>query len=278
MVLKGISKAGLGDIRNDEQYIRQAASLGFEAVDFDAQDFVEAYGLEKAKKILSDNQVVLGSIALPVEWRGTKEEFNRDLLKLPSAAKAAQDLGCTRCMTYILPSTDEPSAQFMAASIYRLRVCAEILAVYDLKLGLEYVGPKHLRSMMKNPFIWTQEETLAMIQAIGSPNVGLVLDSYHWYTNGMDTEDITSLTADQIIYVHLNDAPSIPIDEVKDNERLYPGEGVIDLKAFLKAVTNTGYTGPVTQEVLRAVSEEETVEELLQRSATGYKKVFQSIQ
>lgn len=276
-MLRGLTKAGLGTFIDDKQFIELAAEYSFQTVDLDAKKFIEAFGQTGAKEILQSNNIQLGAIGLPVEWRNSDEEFSQGLINLASSVKAAQDLGCTRCCTYILPSTDLKSAQFMSLAIKRLKICAEVLGSYGVRLGLEYVGPHHLRDTWKNPFIWTQEETLHLIDAIGLPNVGLLLDSYHWHTTGLSSEDLSDLNENQIVHVHINDAPDLPVEELKDNDRLYTGEGVIDLPLFLKSIKKTGYSGPISQEVLTPSHPLESSEELIRRSKIGFDKVFNGL-
>ncbi|WP_168120592.1 sugar phosphate isomerase/epimerase family protein [Paenibacillus sp. HB172176] len=273
-MLKGLSRAGLGALDNDKQLIELAGKFGFQSVDVNAKDLIDQYGLDGARKLLSENGVVIGSTGLPVEWRKSEEDFLAGLEKLAGAAAAAKSLGCTRCCTYILPSTDLKAAHFMALATRRLRSCAQILGAYNIRLGLEFVGPHHLRTAWANPFIWTQEETLDWIEAIGEPNVGLLYDAYHWYTNGGTIADIEALRADQIVHVHINDAPDVPVEEALDNGRLYPGEGVIDLVSFLKGLQAIGYTGSVTQEILSAKAPEGTPDQLAERSKAGFDKVY----
>jgi hypothetical protein len=54
-------------------------------------------------------------------------------------------------------------------------------------LGLEYVGTQLLLVGRKYPFVHTLAETRELIAEIGIGNVGLVLDTWHWWTAG-DTE------------------------------------------------------------------------------------------
>ncbi len=88
---------------------------------------------------------------------------------------------------------------------------------------------------------------LALAEAIDKNSVGILLDSWHWYICGATVEDIKNLRAEQVVYVHFNDAPKgIPMDEYKDLKRAVPGEtGVIDLVGFLRALKEIGYDGPV---------------------------------
>lgn len=273
-MLRGLTGAGLGRIESDERLIELAAAHGFQAVDLDAAALVERHGVEKARELLAGSGVVIGSIGLPVEWRTTEEAFLEGLKKLASSAAAAAALGCKSCCTYILPSTDLKAAHFMALATRRLRTCAQILGAYGIRLGLEFVGPHHLRTRWANPFIWTLAETLDWIEAIGESNVGLLFDSYHWYTNGLTVADIEALRADQIVHVHINDAPNVPVSEALDNGRIYPGEGVIDLVGFLQGLQKIGYKGAVSQEILTAEAPNQSPEELILRSKAGFDKVF----
>ncbi|MBW7455585.1 sugar phosphate isomerase/epimerase family protein [Paenibacillus sepulcri] len=274
-MLRGLTSAGLGKVENDEQLIKLASQYGFQAVDVDALGLVERHGVEGARELLKSHNVVIGSIGLPVDWRNTDENFQQGLTKLTQAAAAAASLGCTSCCTYVLPATDYKAAHFMALATRRIRICAQILGAYGIRLGLEFVGPHHLRTAWKNPFIWTLQETLDWIDAIGEPNVGLLFDSYHWYTNELTIADIEALRADQIVHVHINDAPDVPVSEAMDGGRIYPGEGVIDLGGFLRALHKIGYQGAVSQEIL-APAPTDSPEQLAQRSKAGFDKVFQA--
>ncbi|MGG1552544.1 sugar phosphate isomerase/epimerase family protein [Paenibacillus ferrarius] len=273
-MLRGLSRAGLGSIESNEQLIELAAKYGFQAVDVDALALVESHTVEGARELLKSRGLVIGSIGLPVEWRTTEEAFQEGLPKLTQAAQAAAALGCTSCCTYVLPSTDHSAAHFMALATRRLRTCAQILGAYGIRLGLEFVGPHHLRTRWANPFIWTLDETLDWIGAIGEPNVGLLFDAYHWYTNELTVADIEKLRAEQIVHVHINDAPDVPVAEVLDNGRVYPGEGVIDLAGFLQGLQRIGYKGAVAQEILTATPPTDAPDVLAQRSKAAFDKVW----
>ena len=273
-MIRGITRQGMGAVESDEQLIRAAAQYGFGAVDVDARGLVARGGADGARELLQQHGVILGAINLNVEWRSDEAKFRDGLARLADDAAAAAALGCTRCCTYILPSTDLPSAHFMALTTRRLRTCAQVLGAYGVRLGLEFVGPHHLRTRWANPFIWTLQETLDWIDAIGESNVGLLFDSYHWYTNGLGLDDIAALRADQLVHVHINDAPDVPVHEALDNGRLYPGEGVIDLPGFLRALRAIGYNGVIAQEVLMQSPPSGSLDELLQRSRSGFDSVY----
>ncbi|MBO2946108.1 sugar phosphate isomerase/epimerase [Paenibacillus sp. F411] len=278
-MIKGLSRAGIGDVGDIEAFAEKAAKHGFEAIDVsgkELREWAERRGLEAAQETLRKHELRIGSIGLPVEWRADEASFREGLVELARDAKAAAAFGCTACCTYILPSTDQNAAHFMALATRRLRTCAELLGAYGISLGLEFVGPHHLRTRWANPFIWTMEETLDWIAAIDRRNVGLLFDAYHWYTTGGTKEAILSLKAEQIVHVHLNDAKPLPVSEVLDNDRLYPGEGVIDLQGFLQSLNVIGYKGVVAQEILSQQSPPDSSDTLISRSAEGFRHVYRA--
>lgn len=276
-MLKGLTRAGLGNIGSLEQWIEAASRYNFQAIDPGAEELVNwaaAKDIEYVKNYLDQYNMRIGSISLSVQWRESEEEFISGLPALAQQAAIASTLGCKSCGTYILPSTDHDPVRFMAQATRRLRTIAQILAPYGISLALEFVGPHHLRTKWKHPFLWEMESTLEWIEAIHEPNVGLLLDSYHWYTNELDSAAILALRKEQIAHVHINDARDIAINKVLDNDRLYPGEGVIDLPAFLQSVRQTGYDGVVSQEILSPEPPNATSDELLKRSEQAFHKVF----
>lgn len=276
-MIKGLTRAGIGNAGALEPFIRAASAHGFKAIAADGHEleqWIGAVGIAGVQAFLKEHDVRIGTIGLSVQWRTTEEEFRAGLKRLAHDAEAAASLGCTACCTYVLPSTDYEAAPFMALATRRLRTCAQMLAPYGIRLGLEFVGPHHLRTRWKNPFIWGLRETLDWIDAIGEPNVGLLLDSYHWYTNELDAEAILQLDASQIVLVHINDAPAVPIAEVLDNDRLFPGDGVIPLSEFLRALHQIGYRGVVAQEILTPQPPGEPSDVLLKRSQEAFRRVY----
>ena len=197
----------------------------------------------------------LGGWGLPVEFRRDDAAFQADMRDLPRFARAAQELGCLRCPTWVPSWSDErPYREQYALWRDRFRAVAEVLGEYDCRLGLEFLGPKTLRDGHQYEFIHTLPQMMEMVRDIELDNVGLLLDAWHWYTSGGTLRDIRALSDADIVYVHINDAPAgIPEEKQVDSVRALPGETeVIDLPGFLQVLREVGYTGPVTPEPFSA--------------------------
>ncbi len=117
---------------------------------------------------------------------------------------------------------------------------------------------------------------MRLCNEIGTGNLGLLLDSWHWYTTYGTTGQLKKLKSEQVVYVHINDAPSgIPVEEQIDNVRCLPGEtGVIDLVGFLRTLREIGYDGPVTPEPFSRKLKEMPVVEAVKLTGKSLDKVW----
>ncbi|GAB5505307.1 MAG: sugar phosphate isomerase/epimerase and 4-hydroxyphenylpyruvate domain-containing protein [Rhizobiaceae bacterium] len=90
-----------------------------------------------------------------------------------------------------------------------------------------------------------------VVRRADHPNVGLILDSFHTLARGIDPETIRSIPGDRIFFIQLADAPRIDMDllYLSRHFRNMPGEGDLDVTAFMRAVAATGYDGPLSLEI-----------------------------
>jgi sugar phosphate isomerase/epimerase len=252
---KALSPGAMGiKVGNLKEAIDVASAAGFEGVEFsihEVADMVDRDGADTVRAMFSSAGLKPAGWGLPTDWRGDESKWQADLASLPRLAAVAKAIGCFRTMTWIMPcSNDRPMEENRKFHVERFQPVSKILADHGCSFGLEFIGPKTLRDSQTYPFIHTMEEMLDMCAEIG-PNMGLLLDCWHWYTSGGTTDDIRDLcTPQNVVYVHVNDAPpGLPIDEQIDNKRALPGAtGVIDIRGFLMTLEQIGYDGPVVPE------------------------------
>ena len=229
------------------EFARLAAKTGFLGVDVNLARAMEA-GLETTKALLAETRLKPAILGLPVEFKKEDAEFQQGIAKLPEAAQFASAIGCPRMSTWLLPSSPTPKAELRKIYVDRLRAICDVLARSHVKLAIEYVSPVHLRKLHPHEFIYRMDEMLELAKDAG-PNAGLMLDSWHWRHAGATTQDILAAGKDRIVYVQVADAPKLPPDQIKDSERLMPGEGIIDFTAFFGALKKIGYNGGVSPEI-----------------------------
>jgi sugar phosphate isomerase/epimerase len=233
--------------------IALARNAGFAGLAFDsraATRAVDEQGLAAVQDQFAQAGVKPALWNLPVAWRDD-EQWEADLRELPRLAATARALGATRTATYMPSGSDErPFRENFDWHVARLRPIAEVLRGEGCRFGIEFIGPKTYRAAFRHEFIHTLDGLMELIAAIGTGNVGLLLDSWHLYTSGGSAADLERLTNQDVIVVHVNDAPAgIARDAQIDTVRTLPMEtGVIDLVGFMRALREMGYDGPVMPE------------------------------
>lgn len=250
-----------------DESVALAGQYGFEGVDPDPDLFARLSDDELKQKLddLASKKLRLGAAGLPVEFRQDEAAFNEGLQRLPDVAKTLARAGVTRVSTWVMPSSSELTyLQNFRVHACRLRECARVVADHGQRLGLEYVAPRTLWRSERHPFIHTLSEMKELLVAIGASNLGVQLDSWHWFNAEETAAAVETLKAPEIITVDLNDAPRLPLDQLADDHRELPAAtGVIPIKEFLGALAAVGYDGPVQAEPfnerLRAMPREPAV-------------------
>jgi len=232
------------------ELIGLAKTAGFRGVEIDMQ---EAARLADEKGI-----GCVGANVLPTGWPlnmidlwDNEAKYRKGLAGLPRFAKVGRQLGSFRVVGVVRPYSDDlPFKENFEWHVERLKPVARILKNNGCVLGLEYIGSGKARVGHKHEFIHTLSDMVDLCDAVGTGNVGILLDSFHWYTAQETLSDIQQLTAEQVVYVHVNDAPTdVPLEELGEGPRCIPGEtGVIDLVGFLKSLKQIGYDGPIVPE------------------------------
>lgn len=259
--------------------VQLAARHGFEGLDPDAGYFA---GLsdDELKRVLDDlrmKKLKLGAAGLPVDFRKDETTFQEGLKKLPAVATALKRSGVTKVSTWIMPCHDALTyMQNFRQHAYRLRACAEILKAHGQKLGLEYVSPRTTWRSLRHSFAHTLSEIRELIVAVGTGNVGVQLDSWHWFNAEETPEDILTLHNEDVVTVDLNDAPAgRTLDQQMDLERELPGAtGVIPVGPFLESLRKIGYDGALHAEPFNAALRAKPIDEACAQTAAAMKKVL----
>ncbi len=229
------------------EFARLAARFGYGGVDVDLGASMKA-GVAETKALLEHLGLHATVVGLPVDFRKDEAAFQATLDKLAPAAQFAAAIGCPRMVTWISPSSDTPKAELRQILKRRFQKTADVLARSHVRLGLEFIGPLHARRAAPHEFIWKMGEMVEFAKECGS-NVGLLLDSWHWHHAGAKPADIVDAGKERIVHVHLADSADLPPEKVRDNERLLPGEGVLDFTGFLRALKRIGYQDGLSPEV-----------------------------
>lgn len=243
---------------------RLAARVGYKGVDWPFGAVREA-GVDATRALLTELDIVPTIVNLPMRdpLGPDAAAFEAQLPKLDEDAAFCREIGCSRFQFVLSPTTlnGETKSQRWTHVQRRLAAISAVLAKHEMRMGLEFLGPLVFRMGGPGPaggppdmpppvpFVWTLEDTLALAEASG-PSIGVTLDAWHWYHSRGTVADIRAASASRIVHVHVSDARPMRAELVRDDMRWLPGEGVIDLVGFFKALKAIGYRGGVAPETI----------------------------
>lgn len=248
-----LNPGAIGVSLSQVELIEIACTIGFEAITPMTAEISSMSGsqIESLLGQMSIFELSWDAAGLPVDFRSDEVVFRQGLMRLPEVGAALKSVGVDRMSTWIMPTHQTYTYRNnFEVHVRRISQMADILNDYGIKLGLEYVGPKTLMARQRYSFIRSLTELQELLKEINKPNVGIQLDSFHWYCAGESVEDILRLDKNLIVTCDLNDAVfGRTADEQLDGERELPGHsGMIDIEGFLKALQTIGYEGPIRAE------------------------------
>jgi len=197
------------------------------------------------------NSISFDVSILPVDFSQTDSVFNNGIKVLKDYCKVMRKIDSVGFCRWIMPTSNNLTyLKNFKIHKERLKECAKIIGDNDMKLGLEFVGPKTLMARDQFSFLRTINELRELISEIDERNVGYQLDTFHLYCANHSIEDLRFLNKDDIIMCQLNDAVNGRTrDEQIDLERNLPGKtGLIDTAPFLNFLQEVGYDRTVSAE------------------------------
>lgn len=90
-----------------------------------------------------------------------------------------------------------------------------------------------------------------IVQTVGYPALGLIVDSFHTLALRDDPAGIAEVPGERIFFVQLADAPLLSMDVLSwsRHSRSFPYQGELPVDGFVRAVLASGYSGPLSLEV-----------------------------
>ncbi len=113
-----------------------------------------------------------------------------------------------------------------------LRTVSTQLADQDVTIAIEPLGPEETK------FLRTAAEGQALIEAVGSPNVKLLLDVKAMSTESIKIPELITTHIGNLVHFHANDP-----------NRQGPGMGEVDFRPIVKTLENENYGGWISVEV-----------------------------
>ncbi len=167
------------------------------------------------------------------------------LAECEDLCRVAADIRCPYVV--VVPSPLPPgmsSSSVIEESTRVLGQLGEIAERRGVGLAFEFLGQTDCS-------VQTLSLADEIVRKVGQPNVGLVIDSFHFYAGGSAIESIDALDAARLFIFHINDAEDLPREQLEDQHRLLPGLGILPLKEIVAALRRIGYDRVASVEIFR---------------------------
>ncbi|TYC63472.1 sugar phosphate isomerase/epimerase and 4-hydroxyphenylpyruvate domain-containing protein [Rhodobacterales bacterium] len=229
-----------GDLK---EKLAAIAAAGFDGVEIFENDFL-AYDASPREvgQMVRDHGLEISLFQPFRDFEGMPEpQRTRAFDRAERKFDLMQDLGtdlvliCSNVSPISLGGIDRAADDF--------RALGERAAARDIRIGYEALcWGRHVND---------HRDAWEIVRRADHPNVGLILDSFHTLARKIDPETIRSIPGNKIFFVQLADAPQISMDLLywSRHFRNMPGEGDLDVTAFMRAVAATGYDGMLSLEI-----------------------------
>jgi sugar phosphate isomerase/epimerase len=223
-----------------------AARAGYQAIEpwlSEVDEFVASGGsiTDLAKRIRLSGLTVESAIAFP-EWIVDDDMRRR---KGFDQAKRSFDivrqLGGSRLAAPPAGATDRPNLDLhLAAERYR--------ALIELGESFGVVPQVELWGFSK--CLGKLGDVLYVAIESGHPKACVLLDVFHLYKGGSTVEGLRLVGGPALHVIHCNDYPAQPPRaDVKDEHRIYPGDGIAPYRQLLRTLHGNGFRGYLSLEL-----------------------------
>ena len=230
--------------------IRAASAAGFDSVEIWApklRHFLEKRSPADLKALFGESGVKPLSINSieHITFRDAPS-YARIKSECEELCSVSAAIGCPYVV--VVPGKFPPgissSYEVIEESVRVLRELASIAERHGVALAFEFIGQKDCS---------VQKLDLAdeLVQTVNRRNIGLVIDSFHFYIGGSTIKMIDALDPKRLFIFHIDDAEDRPRDQLTDAHRLLPGLGILPLKEIVAALRRIGYDANASVEIFR---------------------------
>jgi|WetSurMetagenome_2_1015567.scaffolds.fasta_scaffold42569_2 sugar phosphate isomerase/epimerase len=249
--------------------VRNYAAAGIEAIGV-WRDKLDMFGIEEGIQLLADSPLQVANLVDAGYFLSkTRSQTRRaiedgvEAIELARRLKTDTILIVTGDVGSFYRSVDQARALVAAA----LRELAPVAGAAGVRLAIEPIHERY----PGYTFLHTIPDVLDVIEAVGSPHVGLFFDTDHLWESKNLLSDIER--AGPVIYgVHINDMPAAPGPGI---DRRLLGAGVIPLREILSAIEATGYRGYYDVEIMSEQVWALDPREVLAALKTGFQRIWE---
>lgn len=224
------------------KYIKKAAEIGFDILEFQAQPLLEMsedrmneikaaaeeHGIELTYSLGLDKKYDISSTDEDVRLGGIK------YLKAIMDRVSYMDGKIISGVSYAgwgVPDGNFRREELLENSIKSMKELVKTAEEYGITYAVEAVN--RFEGVVLN----TAEQAVEYVKAVDSPNMGVLLDTYHMNIEENNIGDAIRCAGDLLVGFHTG-----------ENNRTAPGRGHLDWDEIFSALADVNYTGRIVSE------------------------------
>ena len=225
------------------KYIKKAANIGFDVLEFQAQpllDITQArmdeikaaaayYGVELTYSLGLDKKYDISSSDLSTRTGGIK--YLSDIMKCVEYMDGKIISGVSYAGWGVPDVVDFDREELTQNSVKSMRTLIKQAENSGITYGIEAVN------RFEGVIVNTAEDAVNYVKMVDSPNIGVLLDTYHMNIEENHMGDAIRLAGDKLVGLHTG-----------ENNRTAPGRGHVDWDEIFKALSDIGFKGRIVSE------------------------------
>lgn len=250
------------------KFLQAAKEHGFTHVELDigkVEDHIAKYGKAALTRSLIDNAITVVSLnAIENYPILTEKEMIKSLHRCAEVIELSNSLDCNTVVVNPNEVGVNRSGMMPRFDEFMIRT-ARIAEERNVRVGFEYVS-------------YDDRVVNSLSQSFNgltkwNGGIGLVLDVFHMYRSGEKINEISPRDWRTLWIFHINDAPNIPIPQVRDSDRVMPLEGIINLPEYVSQLHAIGFDGPVSVELFNKNYWEIDPDQVVENARISLKKL-----
>ena len=217
--------------------------MGFKGVEIFENDFlVHDLKPKEIKKMVYDYGLEISLFQPFRDFEGMPEPYrSRAFDRAKKKFDVMNELGaktiliCSNTSNLALGGIDRAADDF--------NELGEIAKVRDIFIGYE--------ALAWGKYISDHRDAWEIVRRANHKHVGIILDSFHTLSKGINLDTITSIPKEKIFFVQIADAPKYNMDLLfwSRHFRNMPGQGDLKVSEFMKKLYDTGYDSWISLEI-----------------------------
>jgi sugar phosphate isomerase/epimerase len=249
--------------------IRVAGAAGYDAIELwvmDVEDFVARRlgTLDDVRKALDDAGLDRPSMIYLKGWAEEDDAVRAQELEVcMRRLEIAARLGARRFV-----AGPPPGVVDLPRVARRYRELLELAEPFGVAPSIEFLGFVET--------VKTLDAAWAICSGADHPAATLTADAWHIFRGGGTADLLDTMPIERVSIYHWDDAPPSPPRDVQtDNDRVLPGDGILDLRGLAAQLRRRGYTGALSLELFNKQLWERNPREVVEE---GLEKMKRSVE